>query len=609
MNRRSTLTLFSLLAAFVVGGSDAGHAADDTPPNATGVLRYAFPVAETGFDPAQISDLYSNNVISNVFDPPLNYDFLARPAKVRPNTLEAMPEISADGLTWTMRVKPGIRFTDDPAFGGKVRELVAADYVYSIKRLFDPRWKSPNLYTVEGFIVGMDAARAKALSTGKMDYDSDVEGLRVIDRYTWQVKLTKRKYNFIYLLTDCQVACAVAREVIEANPEKTMEHPVGTGPYRLEQWRRSSKIVLVASPTYRDVHYEASPPADDAVAQAIYARFKGRKLPMTPRIEISVIEETQPRWLAFLNGEHDMIERLPEDFANIAVPNGKLAPNLVKRHITMDRNLGVEVTFTYFAMDNPVIGGYTPEKVALRRAITLGYDTDAEIRVVRKNQAIAAQTAVAPGVAGYDPAFRSVGSEYDPAKARALLDTYGYIDRDGDGYRETPDGKPLTYERSSQPTLVYKQMDELWKKSMDAIGIRFVVRKGQFPELLKQSKAGQLMSWGLAWSSSIPDAEAFEEVFYGPNAGQSNHSRFNLPEFNRLFDQSQQLPDGPERNALYLGMNKLVLAYAPWKLGAHRIYTDLMQPWVAGYHRHPVMRGWWQYVEVDGDAQRAGTTH
>ena len=595
------LVLGGLLAAFC----GPVRAVAETPPAGSGVLRYAFPVAETGFDPVQVSDLYSNFVNANMFDTPLAYDYLARPVKVVPSTLEAMPEISADGLTWTMRVKRGIRFSDDPAFNGKPRELVAADFVYTIKRLFDPRWKSPNLYTVEGFLVGMDAVRAKAIATGRMDYDSEVEGLRVIDRYTWQVKLVKRKYNLVYLLTDCQVACAVAREVIEAYPESTMEHPVGTGPYRLEQWRRSSKIVLVASPTYRDVRYEATPAADDPAAQAIAARFKGRKLPMTPRVEISIIEETQPRWLAFLNGEHDLLERLPEDFANVAVPNGKLAPNLVKRHFTRDRNVGVELTFTYFAMDNPVIGGYTPEKVALRRAITLGYDNDAEIRVVRKGQAIPAQSVIAPGAAGYDPAFRSVGGEYDPAKARALLDIYGYVDRDGDGYRETPDGQPLTYERSSQPTPVYKQIDELWKKSMDAIGIRFVVRKGQFPELLKQSKAGQLMSWGLAWSSSVPDAESFEDVFYGPNAGQSNHSRFDLPEFNRLFEESQQLPDGPERNALYLRMNKLMLAYAPWKLGVHRIYTDLMQPWVHGYRRHPVMRGWWQFVDVDSSEQQA----
>ena len=584
-------------------------AAADAPLPGAGVLRYAFPVAETGFDPPQISDVYSAFVIANIFDTPLTYDYLARPSKVIPNTTEGMPEISPDGLTWTLRMKKGIFFTDDPAFQGKPRELVAADYVYSIKRAYDPRWKSPNLYFVEGFIAGMDAVRASALKTGKMDYDSDVSGLRALDRYTLQIKLAKPNYNFLHLFTYCPISCAVAREVIEAAPDKAMEHPVGTGPYKLDQWRRSSSMVLVANPGYRDVRFEASPPDDDALGKQIAARLKGRKLPLTPRVEISIIEETQPRWLAFLNDEHDFLERLPAEFANIAIPNGKLAPNLAKRRITMDRNAGVEVTFTYFAMENPVIGGYTPEKVALRRAISLGYNNEEEVRIIRRGQAILAQSPIGPGVAGYDPNFRSSASEYDPAKARALLDMYGYVDRDGDGYREMPDGSPLTYERSSQTSLEYKQFDELWKKNMDAIGIRFVARKGQFPELLKQSKAGQLMSWGLGWLSAIPDAESFETILYGPNAGQGNHSRFNLPEFNRLFEASQRLPDGPERNALYVKMNKLFVAYAPWKLGVHRILTDLVHPWVYGYHRHPVLRGWWQYIDVDGEAQRKATAH
>ena len=600
MTRISAIVLPFLLA---LGARSPLHAADAPLPN-LGVLRYAFEIAETGFDPVQLSDLYSTFLVSNIFDTPLSYDYLARPVKVIPNTAEALPEISPDGLTWTLRIKKGITFTDDPAFKGKPRELTAADYVYSIKRLYDPKWKSPNLYLLEGFVAGMDALRAKALKTGKMDYDSEVEGLRAVDRYTLQIKLVKPNYNFIHLFTYCLISCAVAREIVEAAPDKIMEHPVGTGPYMLSEWRRSSKITMVANPNYRDVRYEATPPEDDKVAHQIYAKLKGRTLPMTPRVEISIIEQTQPRWLAFLNDEQDFLERLPNEFSSVAIPNSKLAPNLAKRGITMDRNPGVEVTFNYFQMENPVVGGYTPDKVALRRAISLGYSTEEEIRIVRRNQAIPAQTPIGPGAAGYDPNFRSIGGEYDPAKARALLDMYGYVDRNGDGYREMPNGQPLVFERASTPTQLDKQLDELWKKHMDAIGIHLVVKKAQWPELLKQSKAGQLMTWGLGWSSAIPDAEAFEVILYGPASGQANHSRFNLPEWNRLFEASQQLRDGPERDALYLKMNKLFLAYAPWKLGVHRIYTDLIQPWVHGYHRHPVLRSWWQYIDVDGQAQR-----
>ncbi len=595
-----------MVALAAIVGFDPARADDGPPPNhAPGVLRYAFPIAETGFDPQQLSDLYSSFLIANIFDTPLTYDYLARPVRVIPNTAEALPEISADGLTWTLRIRRGIFFADDPAFRGRRRELTAADYVYSIKRVYDPKVKSPQLYLVEGFVVGMDEVRAKALATGKMDYDTPVDGLQATDRYTLRIKLAKRNYNFINNLSFCQVSCAVAREVVEAAPDKTMEHPVGTGPYVLAEWRRSSRIVLTASPTYRERRYESDPAPDDVVAQAIYAKFKGRRLPMTPRVEISIIEQTQPRWLSFLNNEADLMERLPEEFANQAIPNGRLAPNLQKLGMKLDRNPGEEVTFTYFAMENPVVGGYTPEKVALRRAINLGYNNDEEIRIVRRNQAIPAETPVGPGAIGYDPDFHSIGPEYDPAKARALLDLYGYVDRNGDGYRENPDGSPLLIERWSQPTQVYKEIDEIWKKDMDAIGIRMTVKKQQFPELLKQSKAGQLMMWGLAWSASSPDAETFYGTLYGGGVGQVNHSRFNLPEYNTLFEKTRELPDGPERNAIYRRMNELFLAYAPWKLGVHRIYTDISQRWTWGYHRNPVLISWWPYIDVDGDAQRA----
>ncbi len=593
----------SLLVGIVVATMPVAAGAADAP-GTPGVLRYAFPIAETGFDPQELSDLYSSFLTSNIYETPLTYDYLARPVKVIPNTAEALPEVSPDGLTWTLKIRKGIFFTDDPAFRGKPRELTAADYVYSIKRVYDPRWKSPQLYNVEGFIVGMDEEREKALNGARFDYDSVVPGLRTLDRYTMQIRLSKPNYNFIHVLTYCFVSCAVAREVVEAQAEKIMEHPVGTGPYVLGEWRRSSHVTMLANPAYRARYYEASPAPDDAAAQAIYARMKGRKLPLTPRVEISIIEQAQPRWLSFLNDEADFIERLPEEFANVAIPNNRVAPNLAKRGIWIDRNPGAEVTFTYFAMENPIVGGYTPEKVALRRAISLGYDTAEEIRVLRRNQAIPAQTPIGPGVDGYDADFRSIGPDHDPAKARALLDLYGYVDRDGDGYRELPDGSPMVIERYSQPTQVYKEMDELWKKDMDAIGVRIIVKKQQFPELLKQSKAGQLMMWGLAWSATIPDADSFMGTLYGGGIGQINHSRFRLPEYDRLYEETKRLPNGPERNAIYLRMNKLFLAYAPWKLGVHRIYTDLMQPWVHGYHRHPLLQNWWPYVEVDGEEQR-----
>ena len=569
------------------------------------VLRYAFPISESSFDPAEISDLYSSNIITHIFDSPLTYDYLARPIKLIPNTLEAMPEISAGGTLYTMRVKPGIFFADDPAFKGKRRELTAEDYVYSIKRLFDPKKKSPNLYQFEGQIVGMDEILAKARKENRMDYDAVAEGLRALDRYTLQIRLKQPNYNFLYYLAYCNLTCAVAREVDEMHGTRVGEHPVGTGPYRLTYWKRSSKMVFEANPNYREDIYNETAPEGDAVAAEFAARLKGRKMPMIGRVEVYVVEEAQPRWLAFLNAEHDMIERVPNEFANVAMPNNELAANLKRRGIQMTRTPGMELTYSYFGMKDPVVGGYEPEKIALRRAIVMGQDVDTEIRIPRKNQAIPAHSPIGPGALGYDPNFRSTATEYNPAKAKALLDLYGYLDCDGDGYRDLPRKsasepcKPFSIEYASTPSAEQKPLDENWKKNMDLIGIRMAFKKAKWPDLLKESKAGKLQMWGLGWSAAVPDADAFFVMLYGPNGGQSNHSRFSVPEFDKLYLEAKRLPHGPERDAIYREMNRLFLVYAPWRLGVHRILTDMSQPWLIGYQRHPVMRHFWKYLDVD----------
>ncbi len=594
---RNLVGWLAILAASVQVST---HAAD---PNK--VFRYAFEISETGFDPAEISDLYSSNVIANIFETPLTYDYLARPPKLIPNTLVAMPEITASGTLYTMRVKPGIFFADDPAFKGVKRELTAADFVYSIKRLYDPRKKSPNLYQFEGYIAGMDELLAAARKANKLDYDIEVEGLRALDRYTWQVRLKQPNYNFLYYLAYCNLTCAVAREADEFYGDKVGEHPVGTGPYRLAFWKRSSKMVFEANPGYREVYFTGSPPADDAVGQAILAANKGKRLPIVGKVEVYIIEEPQPRWLAFLNNELDFIERVPNEFANIATPNNELAPNLKKRGMMMERTPGMELTYSYFGMKDPVVGGYTPEKVALRRAIIMGQDVDAEIRIPRKNQAIPAHSPIGPGAMGYDPDFRSAATEFNPAKAKALLDMFGYVDCDNDGWRDLPRKdasevcRPFSIEYASAPTASQKPLDENWKKNMDAIGINMVFKKAKWPDLLKESKAGKLQMWGLGWSAAVPDADSFFVMLYGPNGGQANHSRFSHPEFDKLYEQAKRLPDGPERNAIYREMNRIFLVYAPWRLGVHRIYTDLSQPWTIGFRRHPVMRDFWKYIDID----------
>ena len=571
-------------------------------------LRYAFPIAETSFDPAQISDLYSRTVAAGIFDAPLEFAYMARPYKLRPNTAAAMPEVSADFRSFTIRIQPGIHFDDAPAFGGKKRELTAADYVYSIKRHYDPRWKSANLYLLENAkILGLSELRKRAIDAKQpFDYDTDVEGLRTLDRYTFVIRLAEPSPRFLYNLADGSFTGALAREVVEAHGDKVGEHPVGTGPFRLAQWKRSSRITLAKNPNYRDVRYDEQPPAGDARLQAIAQKFKGRRLPMIDQVQISIIEEAQPRWLSFLNGEQDLLEGLPAEFAHIAIPNNQLAPNLAKRGIGMLRVPRADVSVTYFGMEHPLVGGTTPEKVALRRAIALAVDVDREIALVRRGQAVPAQSPIGPGTWGYDGAFKSEMSEHNLGRAKALLDLYGYVDKDGDGWRELPDGQPLKLEYATSPDQTSRQLSELWQKNMDALGLRIKFKVAKWPEQLKASRSGKLMMWGVGWSAGQPDADTFLALGYGPNKGQANHARFDLAAFNALYEKQRMLPDGPERQALLDQAKKIMIAYMPYKVHAHRITTDLWHPWVLGFDRNIFVRDFWKYLDIDAAMQARG---
>ncbi|MCW5633614.1 MAG: bicyclomycin resistance protein [Rubrivivax sp.] len=603
---RKRLTRWIAATALALLGGVAAAAGGNGDARERKILRYAFAAAETAFDPVQVTDLYSNTLLEGIFEAPLEYTFLAAPVGTRPNTAAAMPEVSADFTTFTFRLRPGIYFADDPAFKGRKRELVAEDYVYSIKRFYDPRWKSGKLYLFENEkILGLSELRKKAID-GKQpfDYDTPAEGLRALDRYTFQIRLAEPSPRFLQNYVLGSLAGALAREVVEAYGEGIGEHPVGTGPFMLKQWKRSSRIVLVRNPNFRDRRYDESPPAGSEPLAQIARRFKGRRLPMIDEVHISIIEESQPRWLAFLDGEQDLIEAVPPDFAPVAFPNNRLAPNLARRGITMARYARPDATITYFQMDDPVVGGYEPHKVALRRAISLAVDVEREIRLARRGQAVAAQGPIPPGLFGHDPRFKTALSDFSRARAKALLDLYGYVDRNGDGWREQPDGSPLVLRYATTPDQLSRQFAELWQENMNAVGLKIAFDYAQWPEQLKASRAGKLMMFGFGWAGATPDGDTFLSLGYGANKGGSNHSRFDLSAYNALYEKQRLLPDGPERLAVMQEATRLLVAYMPLKIQTHRIATDLAHPWVVGYHRHTFNGLFWKYVDIDVAEQR-----
>ncbi|MBS0326533.1 MAG: heme-binding protein [Proteobacteria bacterium] len=572
-----------------------GEPAAGTP--ATRTLRVAFPVAETGFDPQATSDLYSDNVQRAIFEPLYGFDYLARPYRRVPLTAAAMPEVSAGGRVWKLRLRPGIRFAGDPAFRGKPRELVAADYLYAWKRLLDPRIRSPFSWYLEGKVVGADALIDAAKSSGRFDYDAPIAGLAALDRYTIRVELKDPDYILEGYLCSSPMA-AVAREVIERYADDNgwaMDHPVGTGPFTLESWRRGQRIVLAKNPAFRELRF---PQPHDAADRSRFGTLAGSKLPRLERVEITIMEEANPRLLAFDSGALDYVE-LPTELSRHALDaKGGLKAPYVARGVTRQRLTQPALQYGYFNMQDPVVGGYGNEKIALRRALAMAFDTPQLIDVVYQGEAERATQPIPPGVPGHDPTL-DVAAPYDPAAARALLDRFGYVDRNHDGFRELPDGRPLALSMASTPTTRDREIDEVWVTSLAKIGVKIGFVKQRWPDLLKMGKAGTLQMWRIGWINAYAEADAFFQLLYGPNIGQTNYARFDLPEYNELYRKSRTLPDGAERNAIYRRMSELIAAYAPWQLGVYPIENTLLQPWLTGYKKHAYWENPWVYLGVD----------
>ena len=583
------LRLASGLVALLIAASAA--AADPAK-----LLRISFPVAETGFDPVRVSDLYSNIVNEAIFERLLTYDYLARPAKLIPMTAESMPEVSEGGRTYIVHLKRGIHFAPDPAFKGQRRELTAEDYVYSFKRFADPANRAPYGFMLQGKIVGLDEQTEAAKKSGKFDYDATIPGLVALDKYTLRFKLTGADFLFPYTLAHVPF-CAVAREVVEAYGNDVQAHPVGTGPYVLKEWRRAAKITLEANPSYREVtwNFQAEGNSRD---EALATEMKGKKIPQIGRVEISIIEESQSRWLAFERKELDYLA-LPATFVGEALDeSNNLKPKWVEQGVSLYRAVDPSVGYTFFNFRDPLVGGFAKEKIALRRAIIMGFYLPAEIRVIAKNQEIQAQMPIPPGVVGFDASYRGV-NQYDPVLANKLLDYFGYK-KGSDGYRTLPDGKPLTIRQATGTAAIDREYSELWKRSMDGIGIRMVFEPGKFSDTLKAAKACQVMMWQASWTADYPDGDNFMQLLYGPNTGESNNGCYESKAYDALYEKSLTLPpDSVARNHLFIDMSRQMEVDGAWSLHSWGIRNQLIRPWVKGYKKHPILQAEFVYMDVD----------
>ena len=518
------------------------------------VLHLATADIET-LDPQQITETPSSDIADAIFEGLYEWDYLSATARLSPVLAAALPEITEDGKVWTIRIRPGIQFGPDAAFAGKSRELTADDVVYSLKRFLDPNLRRGGARLISDLIVGaraiVDAAKAPS---GKFDYEREMPGLRALDRHTVQLQLTEANYANIEPFLTVRIG---SRVVIEAAGRDLRTRAVGTGPYRLKEWKFGSRIVLEANPEYRPLRF---PSSDDPAYAPLIRQMKGKSIPQIGRIEISVIEEDVTRLLEFEAGKLDYVV-LRGEIASRLLADGQVKPEYARRGITRQSFIEPYLFTLYLNMDDPVVGGMSNQHVALRRAMALAFDVHSLVRVVYAGQAVAANQLVPPGVTGHDPA-RPPRPAADPAAANALLDRTGYDKRDPDGYRRAPDGTPLTISVSLRAGGVSRETQTQWQRDMDAIGLRMTYRIAPFQDLIKDFLAGkyQVLFGGFG---GTPTGYGVLTQLDSRQPSNPNVSRFKLPEYDRLIDRFVQSRGAAEQIAAARRMNEIASTYAP----------------------------------------------
>jgi ABC-type transport system substrate-binding protein len=365
-----------------------------------------------GFDPIYADDDYSSSEAGKIFEGLLDYHYLKRPYTLQPALAEAMPEVSADGKIYTFKIKKGVLFQDDPCFKdsqGKGRELIAEDFVYSFKRLADPKLVASGWWVLEDRVKGLDEWRTHASQAQSTDYSVAVEGLKALDRYTLRIELKKANHIFLYTLA-MPFTWVVPHEAVEFYGKEFLNHPVGTGPFRLESFNGGSRIVYLRNPTFRKEFYPTEGAPGDQEAGLL--ADAGKQIPFVDRIEVEVNVESQPLWLQFMAGNLD-VSGIPKDnYAQAITPTKTLSEELTKKGLQLVKEPGLDVTHETFNMADPILG----KNKLLRQAINLAVDVGPMIDLFYNGRALAAQSPIPPGLCRM-PAPRSGKARTAPTRS------------------------------------------------------------------------------------------------------------------------------------------------------------------------------------------------
>ncbi len=596
-----------------------GHGEDRT--GAGSVVGYnVYGSKVKSVDPGTCGDTTSAGIQGSIYEGLYCYHYLARPIEVIPLLAEGMPKVSKDGLTYTIKLKKGVKYSRNPCFGRDpaeaekwaTRAVRAEDFVLAFKRIGDFHLTTAlSLAFIEDKIVGLKEYRDRTRTYHKGDfsrYDKEaLPGVRAVDENTIEFKLTKRFPQFLYVLA-MHVYAPIPREVIDhhlaggdrpipirrRDPEIIRRQAVvGTGPYLLAEWIKGNKIVLTRNPDFRDERYPAEDGPGDRKAGLL--ADAGKKIPFVDDWHLTYVKEDNTAWMMFDKQLRDSAG-IPRDmYSAVISPEKKLQDKWAKRGIRLIKGSYPAIYWLVYNMEDEVVGS----SKSLRQALWLSFNVEEYIDLIYNGRGIRAVSVIPSTFKGYKEAGASPYARFDPdaarkkiAEARKELTAAGVI-------KEGEDIPQLLLDLPGQEEH-FRRVGEYVKRQFRRVGVDLKVEMNDWPTLQRKVHNKVVQMYAMGWHADYPDAENFLQLYYSPNIKRgTNNSNYSNKEFDRLFVQASAIPEEARRVPLYAKMAKILNEDAPVLLLSEPVGFILVNQWVRNTKPHPIGYGFRKYIGID----------
>ncbi len=529
-----------LTLIFILGCAKEGKKRD--------TIDVSIPGEISSIDPSICYDGLCAVAVTQMYESLYEFEYLKRPYELRPLLAQAMPEVSQDGLKYTIKIKPGILYHSSDVLAPG-RTVKAQDFINQIKRLaFKGTLGTRGFWVVDGKVKGLNEWREKVNTDLNAFFTEPVEGLKALDDLTLQIELI-RPYPQLLFALSMHFTTPLPEEAIRATKNDFSLKAIGTGPYYLTSYNPTQKVEMTKFKDYKTSIYPTE--ADEWAKNHGLLKDAGAKLPFMEKVRIQVIKETQTDWLNFLKKKIDYIILTKDHFHVALNADGKLKDEITKDHIELQASPTLTYWWIAFNMKDPVVGA----NLNLRKAIAHAVNIDKYIEIFTYNVAQKANSIYPPGIPGYNPAAK-LPYKYDVALAKEYLKKAGY-----------PEGKglpKLRFDIRGTDTR-RRQMGEFIQQELRQIGIEMDIIVNAFPAFIEKARKGELQFWQGGWIMDYPDAENVLQLLTEQNLppGQNYYNYVNK-DFDKYFQQARELKDGKEKFALMQKMEDLINTDLPW---------------------------------------------